>query len=152
MGCQLENTVKTGECGKIWLVRLKQNSRFGRIDTFGYEGKINIIKSIGLSSIQYAMQMQTVDLKELDKLLLDFLWSGKVHRVSKNICIQPKISGGLGMVDIHTVINVKRIQWITRLLKADEMESWAWLPLKYIKSFDIRFFLFYRQIIPENWW
>ena len=48
------------------------------------------------------------------------------------------------MVDIHTVINVKRIQWITRLLKADEMESWAWLPLKYIKSFDdlfdIRFF------------
>ena len=26
-----------------------------------YEGKINIIKSIGLSSVHYAMQMQTVD-------------------------------------------------------------------------------------------
>ena len=102
--------------------------------------------------------MQTVDfhyLKELFKSLWDFLWSGKVHRVSKNICIQPKISGGLGMLDIHAVTKVKRIQWITRLLKTDEMESWAWLPLKYIKSFDDLFdirFLFYRQIIPENWW
>ena len=102
--------------------------------------------------------MQTVDfhyLKELDRLLWQFLWSGKVHRVSKNICIQPKISGGLGMVDIHTVIKEKRIQWIIRLLKADEMESLAWLPIKYIKSFDdlsVYNFLFYRQIIPENWW
>ena len=62
-----------------------------------YESKINIIKFIGLSSVQYAMQIQTVDfhhLKELDKLLWDFIWSGKVHRVSKKICIQPKISGG----------------------------------------------------------
>ena len=85
------------------------------------------------------MQKQTVDfqyLKELDKLLWNFLWSGKAHRVAKNICIQPKLSGGLGMVDIHTVIKVKRIQWIIRLLKADEMESWTWLSLKYMKSFD----------------
>ena len=109
-----------------------------------YEGKISIIKSTGLSSVQYIMQMQTVNfhhLNELDKLL----WSGKVHRVSKNICIQPKIFGGLGMVDIHIIIKVKRTQWIIRLLKADEIESWAWLPLTYMKSFDdlfdIQFFV-----------
>ena len=127
---------------RMWenlIVKVEAKLKMWEPRDLSYEGKINIIKSIGLSSVQYAMQMQTVDfqyLKELDKLLWNFLWSGKVHRVAKNICIQPKRSGGLGMVDIHTIIKVKRIQWIIRLLKADEMESWTWLPLKYIKSFD----------------
>ena len=139
---------KDSQNWRIWESKVKTKLQIWESRDLSYEGKINIIKSIGLSSVQYAMQMQTVDfhhLKELDKLLWDFLRSGKVHRVSKKICIQPKISGGLGMVDIHTVIKVKRIQWIIRVLKADEMESWAWLPLQYIKSFDdlfdIKFFV-----------
>ena len=140
------------------IVKVKAKLKMWEPRDLSYEGKINIIKSIGLSSVQYAMQMQTVDfqyLKELDKLLWNFLLSGKVHRVAKNICIQPKLSGGLGMVDIHTAIKVKRIQWIIRLLKADEMESWTWLQLKYIKSLIIALIynvLFYRQVTPENLW
>ena len=121
------------------IVKVKAKLKMWEPRDLSYKGKINIIKFIRLSSVQYAMQMQIVDfqyLKELDKLLWNFLWSGKVHCVAKNICIQPKLYGGLGMVDIHTIIKVKRIQWIIRLLKADEMESWTWLPLKYIKSFD----------------
>ena len=62
------------------------------------------------------------------------------------------------MVDIHTVIKVKIIQWIIRLLKANEMESWAWLPLQYIKSlddlFDIKCFVlqanYTRKLVEDN--
>ena len=161
LGVPVGNDIKNWRMWENLISKVKTKLQIWESRDLSYEGKINIIKSIGLSSVQYAMQMQTVDshhLKELDKLLWDFLWSGKVHRVSKKMCIQPKISGGLGMVDIHTVIKVKRIQWIIRLLKANEMESWAWLPLQYIKSFDdlfyIKFFVlqanYTRKLVEDN--
>ena len=79
------------------IIKVKAKLKMWEPRNLSYEGKINIIKSIGLSSVQYAMQMQTVDfqyLKELDKLFWNFLWSVRVYRVAKNICVQPKLSGG----------------------------------------------------------
>ena len=55
-----------------FIVKVKAKLKMWEPRDLSYEGKNNIVKFIGLSSVQHAMQLQTVDfkhLKELDKLL-----------------------------------------------------------------------------------
>ena len=88
-----------------------------------FQGKVHVIRSLGLSTILYSIEMQTIDMKyvrHLNDILWEFLWSGKKYHVPKEICTFPQTWGGLNMVDLHTLIKVKRIEWILRILKADQ--------------------------------
>ena len=107
-----------------------------------FQGKVLVIRSLGLSTISYAIEMQVIDIKyvrQLNDILWEFLWSGKKYHVAKEICTLPQTFGGLNMVDLHTLIKVKRIQWILRILKAEQTENWAILPFQYIKCLDKQF-------------
>ena len=67
-----------------------------------FNGKVQIIKSIGLATVSYTLEMEIINqdhVKELNKVLWHFLWSGKSYSVKKEICILPKHAGGLGMID-----------------------------------------------------
>ena len=52
--------------------------------------------------------------------------------------------GGLGMIDLYTMIKVKRVKWVIRILKADNTENWGMLATKYLeclnKEFGIKLF------------
>ena len=51
-----------------------------------FDGKVQIIKSIGLATVAYAMEMKIIDqdhVKKLNKILWHFLWSGKAYSVKK---------------------------------------------------------------------
>ena len=76
-----------------------------------FQGKVHVIRSLGLLIISYAIEMQVIDLKyvrQLNDILWEFLWSLKIYHVAKGICTLPQTSGGLNMVDLHTLIKVKR--------------------------------------------
>jgi hypothetical protein len=69
-------------------------------------GKVLIIKTFGLSQLIYAMQCcQICDkrYKEIDNIILDFLWNrfnGKrrVERIARRTIVKPISTGGLGLV------------------------------------------------------
>ena len=90
-----------------------------------FQGKVHVIRSLGLSTISYAIEMQVIDIKyvrQLNDILWEFLWSGKKYHVAKEICTLPQTFGGLNMVDLHTIIKVNRIQWILRILKLSKQK------------------------------
>ena len=104
-----------------------------------FDGKVQIMKSIGLATVAYAMEMKIINqdhVKKLNKILWHFLWSGKSYSVKKEICVLPTHAGGLGMIDLSVLIKVKRILWAVRMLKTKCNENWAVLPMKYMECLD----------------
>ena len=52
------------------------------------EGKTYVIRSIGVSKLLYALNLKTIEekhKKEIEKIMWDFLWSGKTFRFSRRI-------------------------------------------------------------------
>ena len=104
-----------------------------------YDGKVHLIKSLGVSRFMYACEMKTIDTKyiqKIDRMLWDFLWSGKKMQIKKAICQLPKSMGGLNMIDILTCIKVRRIKWVIRFLQEDQDQVSNIMPMQYLKCLD----------------
>ena len=92
------------------------------------EGRVHVIRSVGISKLLYTLEMKTIEkghIDEIEKILWDFLWKGKTFRFNKRICMMPRKMGGLGLVDIRILVKVKRINWILRFLKEKEGQDCA---------------------------
>ena len=82
-------------------------------------GKVQIVKTFGISKLNFICNMCPVPewvIKDVNKILYDFIWSGKPAKVKRATLIAPKEQGGLGMVDLHSVIKSQRVMWIKRFL------------------------------------
>ena len=55
-------------------------------------------------------------LHELNMLLFQFLWDGKQSTIGRKIVCQSYEDGGLGMVDVFTVLSCMKIAWLRRLM------------------------------------
>ena len=62
-------------------------------------------------------------IKNIEKLMFDFLWNGKPDKISRNTIIQDYKNAGLKMVDIHYFIDGLKISWIKRL-ENDKANNW----------------------------
>ena len=81
---------------KLWFMR-----------DLSFEEKVQIIKSIGLATVAYTLEMTIINRGHVKKLnKIPFLWSGKLYNVKKDICILPARAGGLGMIDLSVLIKV----------------------------------------------
>ena len=92
-------------------------------------GKITIIKTLIISKLTYLFinipdPPQTF-LKELDNILLRFLWGGKTNRIKKTTICKSYEEGGLRMIDIYSFLASLKIGWIKRLTEACHKVS-AW--------------------------
>ncbi|XP_070180397.1 uncharacterized protein [Littorina saxatilis] len=58
-------------------------------------------------------------LKELDKLLFDFLWSGKRAKIKKTVVFKPLEEGGLNMVNIYVFLSTLKIDWMRKVVCGD---------------------------------
>ena len=69
-------------------------------------GKIVIIKSLALSKLSHIAlvvpNIKKKDIKSLEKLLFDFLWSNKNARICHNDARYPQEHGGINMIDVET--------------------------------------------------
>ena len=68
------------------------------------EGKVHVIKSLGISTILYALGMKGVSQR--------FLWKGKRNMIKRNICTLPRSLGEIGMVDLNILVKVNRIMFL----------------------------------------
>ena len=136
--------------GDFWEKRLKKletKLNIWRLRNLSFEGKTLIIRSLGVSQITNALETLTMSeehINRVNRVLFDFLWSGKNYKMKKEICFLPRELGGLNLVNIRTLIKVKRVQWIIRCLKETTGQPWAKLIENYLRSldniFDIDFF------------
>ena len=124
------------------LKRMKTKLDIWKSRDLSLEGKTHLIRSIGVSQILYAIEMKQISekhIKEVDCILWDFLWSGKRCTVSKAICTLPRHMGGLGLVDLKTLVKVKRVKWVIRFLREDGGQNWARLIENYLRCLDNNF-------------
>ena len=127
------------------LQKLKGKLDIWRQRDLSFEGKALLIKSLAVSQILYAIEMKCVDKKIIqraEKIIFDFLWSGKRSSVNRNICYLPRDKGGLGIPNLQTLVKVKRIRWIIRLLKEDSEQDWSKLMENYLRCLDNKFNIF----------
>ena len=86
-------------------------------------GSITVIKSLVISKITHLL-MNLPDpeesfLKELNKLLYNFLWNGKNDKIRRSGVCQAYEVGGLKMVDIKSFLAALKISWLKRILHDD---------------------------------
>ena len=142
LGVQMGKHINYDKFWKDKIEKLKAIFSAWNMRHLTLQGRIYLVKSLGLSSILYDVEMKDVNtnvVKQIINVIFNFVWKGKRHLVSKEVCCLPKCIGGMDMIDIPTVIKVKRIRWIIRLLEGNEAEHWKVLPLKYIRCLDSKY-------------
>ena len=89
-------------------------------------GKINIIKSLLISQLNYLFitlpNPPEKYITMINSLLFDFLWNGKCHKIKTDVIIQNFADGGLKMIDVYAFIHSLKLGWIRRLF----MSSGKW--------------------------
>ena len=89
---------------------------------------INIWKARNLSSlilpqIQFLFSMVQVPdvlFKEIDTILLNYLWGNKPAKIKQSTIIVPIQEGGLNMIDVLAVHTTAKCHWIQRLLIGEQ--------------------------------
>ena len=73
---------------------------------------MTVIKSLLESQLVYRLSTlpspSTEMFKTLDKILFNFLWDNKPHKIAKTVTKKPRPDGGLAMVDIKKNIRHSR--------------------------------------------
>ncbi len=66
------------------------------------KSKVTILNNLALSPLIYVSSViDTPDIviKEVDKIIIEFVWKGKMHKIAKNVIIQTIGDGGLKFPD-----------------------------------------------------
>ena len=81
-------------------------------------GKINIIKTLGLSKLIFNASVLPLPdgfAKKVDATTFDFLWDGKPYKIKKSTIIDEKEDGGLKMVAFLFMSKSLKATWATRV-------------------------------------
>ena len=101
------------------------------------KGKVTIIKSLIMPHIIHIASFLFLSnnfINKIDKMLFNFLWSGKKPMISKATVIQNTGKGGINMISITEMIKAIKIMWIKRLNNHIDAKwkilSWFFLPIE----------------------
>ena len=123
----MEKIKKMKNCIEVWKSR-----------NLTLKGKILIIKTFLISQINYELEMKPIPkniVKEIDKILWNFLWDGKQPLVNKQTMCLDVENGGLNMINLKTFIEAKHIKIIHKIVNA-ETQHWNMMGKHWIKYLD----------------
>jgi hypothetical protein len=89
-------------------------------------GKIQIIKTFGLSQYLYTLaviNLNTKHWKQIRKIIYKFIWNKNMNaapapdRIRRELLLTPVEQGGFGMVDLESVMNSSRIRHFAHLIE-----------------------------------
>ena len=104
------------------------NSRKSRVFTLC--GKINIIKTLGLSKLIFSASVLPIPenfAHEVNKLTFKFLWDAKPAQIKKSTINGPKEKGGLKMIVFEHMNKALKCVWINRLTN-ENRGAWKLIP------------------------
>ena len=123
----MEKIKKMKNCIQIWKSR-----------DLTLKGKILIIKTFLLSQINYELEMNPIPkqiVKEIDKILWNFLWDGKQPLVNKQTMCLDIENGGMNMINLNSFIGAKHIKFIHKIVNS-ETQHWNMIGKYWLKHFD----------------
>lgn len=80
-------------------------------------GKINIVKSFGLSKLIYNTSVLSLPenfSKRVDKVILDFIWDNKPHKIKTNTLIGDRNVGRLKLSEFESMNKAFKASWLRR--------------------------------------
>ena len=93
-------------------------------------GKINIVKTLGLSKLIYNTSVLVIPeqlIKEINSIILNFIWDEKPPKIKKSTIIGERKHGGLKMTDFNILNKALKVAWIPRI-KSESVASWKIIP------------------------
>ena len=98
-------------------------------------GKIQIIKSFGISKFMYLFSSVILPkwfLKKMESMFFKFIWNGP-DKIRRNVMIQDLSDGGIKMVDVLSAASAQQLYWIQRIREADK-QGWFQILQYYLKK------------------
>uniref|UniRef100_A0A669EC77 Reverse transcriptase domain-containing protein n=1 Tax=Oreochromis niloticus TaxID=8128 RepID=A0A669EC77_ORENI len=101
------------------LEKLKHRFNQWLLRDLSLKGRVLITKAEGISRLAYAALALHLDnklIKEVDKLLFNFIWKNRTHYIKKTVLMNPYVNGGLNVLDFNTLNNTFKINWLKNLI------------------------------------
>ena len=120
------------------LQKIENNFHAWKRRNLTFEGKVLLVKSLGISVAGYEIQMTGIPeryVKQVKDKLWSFLWGSKTPLINKESACLPKLEGGLGMLNIENFIKIKQIKLIEEI-KNSEPQEWNALAKHWLKILD----------------
>uniref|UniRef100_A0A8C7MI53 Reverse transcriptase domain-containing protein n=1 Tax=Oncorhynchus kisutch TaxID=8019 RepID=A0A8C7MI53_ONCKI len=109
------------------------------------KGRVLITKAEGFSRLTYGTLSLYLDSKinkEIDQMLFNFLWRNRTHYIRKTVVMNTYENGGLNFLDITTLNNTFKINWIKQFLRRPT-SIWNCIPHHVFSTFGgLNFMLF----------
>ena len=106
-------------------------------------GKINIVKTLGLSKLIYNASVLNVPkqyVEQINKITFNFIWDGKPAKIKRSAIIGERRNGGLKMCDFAIMEKALKIAWIKRI-QNEVTSSWKIIPDIMVQQYGNLFFL-----------
>ena len=87
-------------------------------------GKITVVKTFAVSQLTYLFSNVPDPpgefLKELQKILFEFVWNKKPDKINRKTMCQSYEAGGMKMMDVKDFLSALKITWLKRALENNE--------------------------------
>ncbi len=110
------------------MIRKKFNSWLAR--DLSLAGRVLLSKAEGLSRVSYLFSVMDCPKSScafLDKLLYNFIWKNKSHKVKKEVLRNNISDGGLEVIDFTLFNHVLKVNWLKRFVKKTD-SIWNTIP------------------------
>ena len=99
------------------------------------------MKNLLLSYCGFEIEMKGIPdkfKKEIETLMWDFIWEGKVNQIKRDVCCLDIENGGMSMVNLDSYIDSRRIKFIYRIIN-EPIENWNAIGKYWLSRLDIKF-------------
>ena len=103
--------------------KLKQHINTWKQRNLSLLGRILILKTFGVSQFVYLaglLPFPTCKMKEINEIMYEYVWKGKIDKVKRSIMIQDYQNGGLRMPDLESINCVHKIKYIKQVIACHE--------------------------------
>jgi hypothetical protein len=109
------------------------------VKTLSFAGRLELIKTVLFNILSYWFQSYVFPcsiVREIERILSNFLWNGKLHTMSwAKICL-PKAEGGFGLRRVSDVCAAATIKKVWRLLTTKTIWS-EWIAYRYFRNLNL---------------
>ncbi len=112
------------------IVKMKQKLNHWKMRNLTLMGKTYLLKSVGLSTLLYAVDLQSVPeyvKNEINGIIWNFIWNDKNDKVKRDICMRTIAEGGIAAPNLDGIIDVCRLKMLSKILEEGN-ENWKMLP------------------------
>ena len=124
--------------------------------TLSLMGKVQVVNTLVSSLFIYKFQVLPYPpnemIQRIEKIITDFIWSGKKAKIPLETLQKEKMYGGLGLTYLHKRHSALMIAWIQRIQENDQCRNLAKYFLgDYVENNMIWAFNLHENDIPSKW-